>query len=149
MSDHALNQVEDRIAAILSVYGPLAGQTVTVSESLDIAIEDVALPAVVIITTSYSVDQFDENNSSIHTATIDIEAITATPASGSISRANRRTLAYVLAAIAADRSLGIGLQDIQEEDIAPVEPRGKDVDSAALRFRVIFFTSRSDWFTII
>ena len=75
--------------------------------------------------------------------------ITATPASGSISRTNRNTLAKVHAAIAADRSLGIGLQDIQEEDIAPVEPRGKDVDGAALRYRVIFFTSRSDWFTII
>lgn len=149
MPDHALNQVEDRIKTILTAYGPLAGKTVSVSESLDIAIEDVALPAVVITTTSYSVDIADENWNTLHTALIDIEAITATPASGSISRANRITLAYVHAAIAADRSLGIKMQDIQEEDIAPVEPRGKDVDGAALRYRVTFFTSRADWFTII
>lgn len=149
MSDHALSQVEDRIVAILTAYAPLTGQTVQVSESLDIAIEDIALPGIVITTTSYTVDQFDENSSSIHTAVIDIEAITATPATGTISRANRNTLALIHAALSTDRTLGIKLQDIQEEDIAPVEPRGKDVDGAAVRYRVIFFTSRTDWFTII
>ena len=149
MSDHALSQVEDRLAVILSAYGALSGQTVIVSQSIDLAIDEISLPALAITTTSYSFEVADENWATVHTAGIEIEAITATPATGSISRANRNTLANVLAAIAANRSLGIGIEDIQEDDIAPVEPRGKDVDGASLKFIVTFRTSRNDWTTIL
>ena len=58
-------------------------------------------------------------------------------------------VAHVVAAVAADRSLGIKLQDIQESDIAPTEPRGKDVDSASVSFTVQWFTPLGDHFTII
>ena len=149
MSEHALTQVEDALAAILTAYGALAGQTVLTAESADIAIEDLTLPALLITTTAYSFEVADENWQTIHTATIEVEAISKTPATATISRANRNTLAHVLAAIAANRTLGLGIQDIQEDDIAPVEPRGKDVDAASLQFRVQFFTSRSNWFTIV
>lgn len=149
MADHALTQVENALAAILSAYAPLAAFTVAVSESLDIAIEDTALPALLISTTSYGFEVSDENWQTLHTAKIEIEAIHATQSSGTISRANREALANVLAAIAADRTLGLGIQDIQEDDIAPAEPRGKDVDGASLLFNVQFFTSRNDWFTIL
>ena len=149
MSDHALTQVEDALAAILGAYGALSAQTVLVAESADIAIEEIALPALLITTTAYSFEVADESWQTIHTATIEVEAISTTPAAATISRVNRNTLAHVLAAIAANRTLGLGIQDIQEDDIAPVEPRGKDVDAASLQFRVQFFTSRSNWFTIV
>lgn len=148
MPDHSLSQVEDRIVTVMQGYAPLAGQTVKVAGSLDIAVEDDDLPLLLILTSNYSFDVADENWMTLHSADIEIEAVSATPATGTISRTNRNTLAHVLAAIAADRSLGIGLQDIQEDDIATVEPRGKDVDSASLKFRVSWFTPRNDWFTI-
>lgn len=147
--DHALTQVEDALAAQLSAYAGLAGVTVTVAESLDIAVEDTALPALLIATRAYDFEVADENWQTLHTATLEIEAITATQSTGTITRANRNYLAHTLAAIAADRSLGIGLQDIQETDIAPADPRGKDVDGASLQFVVQFFTPRDDWFTIV
>lgn len=148
MSDHVLSQVEDRMAAVLTAYTPLAAYSVGVAESVEIAIEDTELPALVIYTTNYGFEVSDENWATLHQAEIHVEAINSTPASGTISRANRNALALVMAAIAADRSLGIGLQDIQEDDIAPVESRGKDVDSASLRFRVSWFTARGNWFAI-
>lgn len=149
MPDHALNQVEDALRSQLDAYAPLNTHTVLIAETLDVAVEALSLPALLIATVAYSFDVADENWMTLHTATIEVEAISATPATGTISRANRTTLAYVLAAVAANRTLGLGIQDIQEDDIAPVEPRGKDVDGASLRFTVQFFTSRSDWLTIV
>lgn len=149
MPDHALSQVEDRLGTILAAYVPLSGINVIVGESLDVAIEDDAIPALIVSTTAYDFDVADESWQTHHKATIEVEAVAGTQPSGTISRANRNTLAHVLAAVAADRTLGIGLQDIQETDVAPTEPRGKDVDSASLQFRVEFFTSRDDWFTIV
>ena len=148
MSDHVLSQVEDRMAAILSAYPALATYNVLVAESLDVALEDMQFPALLIVTTTTSFDVADENWQTFHRAEIHVEAINTTPPTGTISRTNRNALAHVLAAIAADRTLGIGIHDIQEDDIAPCEPRGKDVDSASLKFLASWFTPRGDWFTI-
>ena len=136
------------MAAILSAYPALATYNVIVAESLDVAIEDEQLPALLIVTTTTSFDPHFEHSQTKHDAEIHVEAINTTPPTGTIRRTNRNALAHVLAAIAADRTLGIGIQDIQEDDIAPVEPRGKDVDSASLKFLVSWFTPRGDWFTI-
>lgn len=149
MPDHALTQVEDALRTQLDTYAPLNTHTVLIAETLDVAVEALSLPALLIATVSYSFEVADENWQTLHTATIEVEAISAMPATGTISRANRTALAHVLAAVAANRTLGLGIQDIQEDDVAPVEPRGKDVDGASLRFTVQFFTSRSDWFTIV
>lgn len=149
MPDHALTQVEDALRTKLDAYVPLDTHTVAIAETLDVAVEAMALPALLIATVNYAFEVADENWQTLHTATIEVEAISATPATGTISRANRNALAHVLAAVAADRTLGIKLQDIQEDDVSPVEPRGKDVDGASLRFTVQFYTSRSDWFTIV
>lgn len=146
MPDHVLSQVEDRIVTVLDGYAPLSAYAVSVAETLEVAIETV--PALIITTTDYAFDVADENWATIHTAKIHVEAVQGLPATGTINRANRDALAHVLAAIAADRSLGIGLQDIQEDDIAPAEPRHKDMDSASLAFTVTWFTARGDWFTI-
>lgn len=149
MPEAAITQVEDRVKTILQAYVPLAGQNVIVAESLDIALDETMLPAIIITTSSYSVDVADEHWSSIHTMTLEVEAVNELPSTGTISRTNRQTLAHVNAAIAVDRSLGIKVHDIQEQDMSPTEPRGKDVDSASLQYQVQFFTSRSDWFTIV
>lgn len=148
MSDHVLSQVEDQLATTLGNYTSLAGWTIMVAESLDVAIEGADLPLMLITTVAYGFDVADENWMTLHSAEIHVEAVSKTQSSGTISRANRNGLAHVLAAVAADRTLGVGLQDIQEDDIAPVEPRGKDVDSASLKFRVQWFTARGDWFAI-
>lgn len=146
MTEHCLSQVEDQLAAILSGSSDLAGKRVGVLESPDVAIEDFDI---IIATANYSFDVADENWMTLHTADIDIEVIGGPQAGNTINRENRNTLSAVLAAIHADRSLGLGLQDIQEIDVAPAEGRGKDVGSASLRFRVQWFTPRGNWFTIV
>lgn len=145
MAEHVLNQVEDRIAAVLLAWPALAGKAIGVVGSQDIAIDELDIA---IATAAYGFEVADENNQTLHSADIDVESITHGPAAGFIARANREVLAEALAAIAADRSLGIGIQDIQEIDIASADGRGRDVDASSVRFRVLWFTPRDDWFTI-
>ena len=152
MSEGPISQVEDALKAILQAYAPLAGRTVIIPESTDIALEEGDLGAngaLLIFNVSHDVDVADEHWSTIHRAEFEIEAVSVAPASDTISRANRRTLAHVVAAIAQDRGLGIGALDTQEIDVAPAEPRGKGIDGASLKIAVQFFTSRDDWFTIL
>ena len=149
MPEHVLSQVEDAIAAILAAYPALSGHSVAVLESVDVAIENAELPCLAIYTANYGFDVADENWMNVHDAEIHVEAISAGPVStGTIARANRNALAHVIAAVAADRTLGLGIQDIQESDMAPVEPRGKDTSAALIKFNVKWFTPLGDHFTI-
>lgn len=149
MPDPAIAKVEDALKAVLLAHAPLIGQTVLTEQSVDIAIDESQFPAIAIYTVAYSVDQADEHWQTIHTATVEFECIDGIQALGSIGRANHTTIAHIIAALAQDRSLGGMLHDIQEIDVAPASPRGKDVGSASLQVRVTFFTGRADWFTII
>lgn len=151
MPDTALAQVENRIVTILDAYPALSTWNVMLGEGKDIAVEARLFPALIVTTVAMALDHNFElgGSATLHTATIEVEAITDLPASGTISRANYEALAHVNAAIAADRTLGIGLQDIQEMDVASVEPEGRDTDSASLQFEAEFHTPRDDWFTII
>lgn len=146
MTEHCLSQVEDALAAQIAAWPDLAGKRVGVLESPDIAIEELDI---VIATASYGFEIADENWSTLHTADIDVEVIGAPQVGNTIGRDLRVMLGVIVAAIHADRHLGIGIQDIQEIDVAPAEGRGKDVGSASLRFRVQWFTARGDWFTIV
>lgn len=148
VADPAIAKVEDALKALLEGYGPLVGTTIITEQSSDVAVEDAAIPAILIYTVAYRIDQSDEQHQSIHEATVEFECIDATQAIGTISRANHTTVAHVLGCIAADRTLGGMVQDIQEVDVAPAQPRGKDIGSASLQASITFFTSRDDWFVI-
>lgn len=142
MADHTLSQVEDRIVAVLAAASSLSGMTVAISQGDEIAFDGDGL---LVSTASYAPDVFDEGNYClIHRATIDIEAIRRFHTSEVMSRVNRNTLAAAHNALMTDRTLGIGLQDIEIDDMAPTESRGKDVDSASLRLIVTWFTPLND-----
>ena len=148
MPDAALTKVEAALKSALEAYGSLSGTTILTDQTIDVALEDDQIPAIVIRTVGYSFDPNWENASqTLHTATIDFESVTKSPAS-IISQANHTALAYVLAALAADRNLGGMVQDIQEQDLAPSDANGKDAGAASLQFSVQFFTPQDDWFTI-
>lgn len=149
MPDPAIAKVEDAIAAQLRAWPALSTYSVEVDGSENEAPAFGSDKLIRIFTVAYAQDQSDEQGQTIHTATINFEAVNATQATGSISRANQTAIAHVVAAIASDRSVGGRLQDIQEVDVASPESMGKDVDVASLQTTVIFFTPRDDWFTIV
>ena len=69
--------------------------------------------------------------------------------SHTISRQNLTAIAQAHAALAADRTLGGMIEDLQEQDIAPVEGQGKDIHGSSPQYQVTFYTPRDDWFTIV
>lgn len=144
----AIGKVEDALKAALQAWPALSGQTIITDQSVDEAVTEDQYPAVLIYTVAYRPDVADENWMSLHEAIVEFEAVDTTQTIGTISRANHTTIAHILGCIAADRSLGGMLQDIQEIDVAPAQPNGRDVGSASLQCRVQFYTPREDWFTI-
>lgn len=149
MPDPAIAKVEDALAAALSSWPNLAGFTVVTDPSQDIAREEGADKQIIVSTSAYRFDVADENWMTLHTALIEVEALSQFQAAGTINRANQTTLAHVIGALAVDRTIGGMLQDIQEVDVAPSAAMGRDVGSASIQFRVEFFTPRNDHFTIV
>lgn len=149
MSEPAIAKVEDALAAVLARYGPLARRRIITDRSDDVALDQYDGDAITIATAAYSFEVSDESWATLHTALIDFESVSRTQTVGTISRANHRTLAHIMAALAADRTLGGMVQDIQEIDVAPAGANGKDAGTASLQCSVQFFTPRDDWFTIL
>lgn len=149
MPDPAIAKVEDALRDQLKAYPYLTGYRIVSDPNEAEAVESEADKVIRIYTVGYSVDQADEQNQTIHTATIEFEAVNASQNFGTISRANQTALAYVLAAIASDRTLGGRILDIQEVDVASSGANMRDADAASLQTTVTFFTPRDDWFTIV
>lgn len=149
MSDPAIAKVEDALKAQLQAWPGLAGYTIQADPNEAEAVECETDKLIRIYTVAYAVDQSDEQWQTIHTATIEFEAINASQATGTISRANQTALAHVLGAIASDRTVGGRLLDIQEVDVASSGANMRDADAASLQTTVTFFTPRDDWFTIV
>ncbi len=139
--------VKSAIAPLTMAGQPLEGWTVQTEHSADEAVEGVR--EIVIYTSACVMEQADELGQTFWHQTIEIEFIGGSQVAGSISRANQTAIAHVHAALAADRSLGGMLLDLQEIDIAGVQAEGKDVDSSSVQYRADYFTPRDDWFTIL
>lgn len=149
MADPAIAKIENALAEQLRAWPALATYTVQVDESDDVACEAETDKVIRVYTVAWNMDQADEQNQTLHTATIEFEVVRTTQVTGTISRACQEAIAYIVAAIASDRTVGGRLQDIQEADVASAGATGKDTDSASLQTTVQFFTPRDDWFTIV
>lgn len=150
MSGTAWSKVEDALKAVLDTQtgsgGTLEGWAVQTQQSADIAVE---ANTITIWTTTNQMDQSDEQHQTIHTPKIEIEFADDGQPSGVLGRSILEAAAAVHALIAADRTLGGRLQDIQEIDIAPAPPEGRDVASSSIQYQVEFYTPRDDWTTIV
>lgn len=150
-SDTAFAKVEDAFAEVLRADPDLAGYAIVTERSVDIAAEDNDYDQQIAVSTiAIDHDISDETSQTLHRATIVFEVTAKGPANGmSLGRANMVVIAEIIAALAADRTLGGRLQDWQETDTAGVSGNGKDVSAASLHVRAEFYTSRTDWFTLL
>lgn len=142
----AISKVEDRLGEVIAAYPALAGYTVQADAAPNDASDAMTI---VIYTTGYQMHQSDEQGQTRHAATMEFEVISGPSTFGSVSRQNQVAFAHIIAAIAADRSLGGMVEDIQEVDVAPVEQNGRDHAGASLQTAITFYTPRDDWFTVI
>ncbi|MXP24814.1 hypothetical protein GRI39_01975 [Altererythrobacter indicus] len=148
MADAASSKVEDRLVATLAAYADLNDYTVQLSVG-DVPIDGDRV--IVVAAVDYRFFNGPEPNSqTMHEMAIETEVITRnqddeiTP---DLMRAGRTALAHVVAALAADRTLGGMLQTLEEIDQAPILKA--DAGSISLQWQAQFFTSRTDHFTIL
>jgi len=149
MPDTAIAKVENSLRAQLQAWPALSAYSIEADPNEAEAVEFGSDKVIRIYTVAWKSDQSDEQGQTIHTATIEFEAVNSTQATGTISRANQEAIAHIVAALASDRSVGGRLQDIQEVDVASAGADGGDTDAASLQTTVQFFTPRDDWFTIL
>lgn len=142
------DKVEDKVAVIVAAVSALSDWTVLTGHSADVAVEAGDWPAILVWTTSATMDQSEEHNQSIHEQIIELEFVSGGGTAGTLNRANKLAMARAHAAIAADRTLGGMLLDIQEIDIAPARIEGKDVNGLSLQYKTEFYTARGDWLII-
>jgi len=151
VADTAFAKIEDVVAAILGAStgtgAPLEGYVVLTDQPESQAIE--AERAITLYTVSATPEQSDEQGQTYWRQVLQIEVIDGPQLAGSISRTVQTTLARVHALLAADRTLGGRLLDLQEIDLAGTQADGKDVHGASVQYGAEFFTPRDDWFTIL
>lgn len=147
----AFDKVEDALAAVLEANNgtgqSLDGYTILTDHPADEAIE--AQKSIVIATAAATPEQANEQNQTIWAQMLDIAVFDGPQAPGMISRRVKITIGKIHALLAADRSLGGRLQDLQEIDIAGTQAEGKDAHGASVQYRAEFYTPRGDWFTIL
>lgn len=147
MADAAIAKVENAFQALLQTVSALSAYTVLTDQSKDIPIEPDH--SITIYTTSYEVLQADELNQMEHIAVIEFEVVEPTAQPGKISHNSHTAIATIAGTLGANRELGGRLIDTMPIDVAPSLGQGRDITSTTLRARVSFFTSLTDWFTIL
>lgn len=134
----------------LAAWPALDAWTIETDRPLDEALAEEEGDTILIFTVQYQTLCALESGRTEHTALIEFEAVSRTPTIGTISRHNHAAIAHVAAAISATgRTLDGRIQWIEEVDVAPAEPRGKDVGGASLQMRAQFYTPHDDWFTLV
>lgn len=149
MPDSAQGKILDAFAALYGGYAPLDDITVITDRSPDEAITGEELPCIVIGCEGWRFDPDMEPGSTFHTMILNFDFLETSANVGIVSRRAQEVIAYMLAAIGTDPTLGGRLEDIQEIDVAPPMDNGKSVGGSSLQCICTFRTPRRDHFTII
>jgi hypothetical protein len=110
---------------------------------------DTELPCLVITVEAWSFQNDFSQGQTRHTMIVNFDILETGAMVGVISRTAQARIAYALAAIGDDPTLGGRLEDIDERDVAPPMDNGKSVGGASLQVACTFYTPRRDHFTII
>lgn len=149
MPDTAIAKVEDALKAVLSDYSELSDYKVFAGRDTSEAFDSSELPVLNIYTESQQYGPGEEQGQTIHNCLINFEVLENDLTAGVMTRTIQTAVAHIIAALAADRTLGNRLQDLQELDVAPPTDTGRDVAGASLQYAVQFYTPRDDHFVIV
>lgn len=145
----AVCQVGDLIADALMASERLAGFRIVNEASAAVAAEEYDGEMIRLFLVSHGATPDMMMSQSRHVAVFEVEVVTRDELPGSLSRSAMNAIAAIVGAVAQDRTLGGNIEDIQEVDVGATGAAGKDVAGASIQFQAVFYTSRSDWFTLV
>ncbi|HUD29726.1 MAG TPA: hypothetical protein VMQ93_12695 [Novosphingobium sp.] len=146
----AQTKIVEAFAALFRAYPPLIGIPVETERGPDDTYDgETELPRIVITVEAWRFENDASQGQTRHSMTINFDVLETSAQVGVISRSAQERIAFILAAIGTDPTLGLRLEDIDERDVAPPMDNGKSVGGASLQVVCTFYTPRRDHFTII
>lgn len=146
----AQTKIVGAFAILFRGYAPLVGVPVHTDRAPDDGFDaETELPCIVITVEAWRFENDFSQGQTRHTMIVNFDVLETSAQVGVISRSAQERLAYLLAAIGTDPTLGSRLEDIDERDVAPPMDNGKSVGGASLQVACTFYTPRRDHFTII
>ncbi|WP_054944168.1 hypothetical protein [Novosphingobium sp. KN65.2] len=149
MADTAQGKIIDAFKALFEADSDLSGIGIITDRSPDEAIADEEIPCIVISTEAWGFQNDFSQGQTRHELLINFEYIESSANVGIIGRKAQEVIAYMLAAIGSDPTLGGRLEDFDERDVAPPMDNGKSIGGSSLQGLCTFYTPRRDHFTIV
>jgi hypothetical protein len=137
------------VCAAISARRPLPSLFVIADRTDDEPLSEGEWPAAIVKVLTVQMSHGPEQGQTMHDALIHIECQSGNTATNGIDATNQTTIADIIAAIHADRSLGGRVEDCEEDQSDASENAGVDVGAAVLLVRTRFYTPRGDLFTIV
>lgn len=140
-----------QIALQTLVAAALNHQRVFLDRGLEEPLQESEQDGIVIRVSDLQFGVSPENmgNTTLNSATIDLDLHARYNPTLSIGAANELAAAKIVAALGADRTLGGRLQNLEEDLLSPSDPSRVAVGCATLTLDVQYFTPRGDPFTIV
>lgn len=147
MADPAIRKVQN---AIKTMAESISGITVFVDRDDDDPVPQSQRPAVEIRIVSVQFEFAPDGQwQDLHRALIRFDCMSGQSVGETIDYTNQKTVANIMAKIAADRTLGGMLQSFEAQAVSGSEADGADVGCAIFETEAVFFTPRGDFFTIV
>ncbi|MGF7152617.1 hypothetical protein [Novosphingobium gossypii] len=146
----AQSKIVDAFAALLRAFPDLSGTPVYTERDPDDGLDaDTELACIVISVENWTFQNDYSQGQSRHRMVVNFDYLETSARAGQVSRAAMEKVAFILAAIGTDPTLGGRLEDFDERDVAPPMDNGKSIGGSSLQGVCAFYTPRRDHFTII
>lgn len=143
----AIRKVQAAIKA--QIFAAYPALNVIIDRTDDEPLDENEWPAAIIKMMVDEMSHGPEQGQCSHRVIVHIECQSGNTATNSIDAVNQMTIAQIVAAIHADRTLGGRVEDIEESTSDASENAGADAGAAVLLFETRYYTPRGDLFTIV
>ena len=145
MSTPAVFQIQNALATLLDAA---LASSIIVDRASNEPVAASEIPAVVINPGDQAYAEFDLSTTE-HTAEFGLDIYEQKTLAKSISRNQQDTIALIVAALQANRTLGGMVQTMEEQAVSSPDGNAPDVGAVTLTIRIVYFTPRGDFNTII
>ena len=145
MSTPAVFQIQNALVTLLDAA---LASSIIVDRASNEPVADSEIPAVVVNPGDQSYFEFDLSTTG-HNAEFGLDIYERKTLAKSISRMQQDTIALIVAALAADPTLGGMVQTMEPQNASSPDGNSADIGSVTLTIRIDYFTPRGDFNTII
>lgn len=147
MPETAIRKVQTYLRTMIQTARPDLFGFIDRSDDEPLAVEET--PGYVIRVTDLRFSPFEQLGQTRVDFVLQIDCQSGNTAGETIDAINQRTIADIVAAVHADRTMGGRLQDFEETAASGSELQGADVGCAILEYAGILFCPRGDLYTIL